>query len=100
MYKGKDFRVDYSNLAVLCATFPDVPVMVMTATAIKSDREDIKKSLDMKACCEIAGNPDRQNITYEKHYRVGSDVDSLMSILTPMVQGLKRKVHFATLEMT
>ena len=27
----------------------------------------------MKECCEIVGNPDRQNITYEKHYRVGSD---------------------------
>ena len=88
MYRGKDFRVDHSNLAVLCATFPDVPVIAMTATATKSDREDIKKSLEMKECCEIVGNPDRQNITYEKHFRVGSDVDSLMSILAPMAQGL------------
>ena len=60
----------------------------MTATATKSDREDIKKSLEMNECCEIVGNPDRQNITYEKHFRVDSDVDSLMSILTPMAQGL------------
>ena len=28
------------------------------------------------------------NIVYEKHFRVGSDVDSLMSILTPMAQDL------------
>ena len=73
---------------MLCATFPDVPVIAMTATATKGDREDIKKSLDMKECCEIVGNPDRQNITYEKHFRVGSDVDLFMSILTPMAQGL------------
>ena len=79
---NKDFRVDYSNLLVLCASFPNVPVVAMTATATNSDREAIKRSLDIKDCCEIVGNPDQTNITYEKHVRVGSDVDSLLSILT------------------
>ena len=87
-YRGKDFRFDYSNLAVLCATFSSVPVIAMTATATKSDREEIKILLDIKDCSEVVGNPDRTNITYEKHFRVGSDADSLMSILTPMAQGL------------
>ncbi|XP_028404836.1 uncharacterized protein LOC114527409 [Dendronephthya gigantea] len=88
---GKDFRVDYSNLAVLCATFANVPVMAMTATATKRDREEIKNSLDIKDCSEVVGNPDRRNIMYEKHFRVGSDIDSLTSILTPMAQGLLEK---------
>ena len=87
-YRGKDFRVDYSHLAVLCATFSNVPVIAMTATATKCDREEIKRSLDIKNCSEVVGNPDRTNIVYEKHFRVGSDVDSLMSILTPMAQDL------------
>lgn len=90
-FRGKDFRVDYGNLAILCATFANVPVLAMTATANKSDREGIKKSLGMKKCFEVIGNPDRKNIMYEKHFRVGSDLDSIMSILTPMAQGLLKE---------
>ena len=41
----------------------------MTATATKCDREAIKRSLDMKNCSEVVGNP---------------DVDSLMSTLIGM----------------
>ena len=44
--------------------------------------------MDIKNCSEVVGNPDRTNIVYVKHFRVGSDVDSLMSILTPMAQDL------------
>jgi superfamily II DNA helicase RecQ len=43
-FRGKDFRVEYGNLAVLCATFSSVPVVAMTATANKNDRESIKKN--------------------------------------------------------
>ena len=50
-FRGKDFRVDYGNLAVLCATFSTVPVVAMTATASKSDREFIKGSLGLKNMC-------------------------------------------------
>ena len=41
-YRGKDFRVYYSHLAALCATFSNVPVIAMTATATKCDREATK----------------------------------------------------------
>ena len=80
--------MDYGNLSVLCATFSNVPVLAMTATANKSDREDIKKSLGLKNCYEIVGNPDRRNVMYEKHFRAGADMDSLMDILSPIAQGL------------
>ena len=60
----------------------------MTATASKSDRECIKKSLCIETCKEVVGNPDRVNITYIKHFRTGPDVDSLINILTPIAQGL------------
>jgi superfamily II DNA helicase RecQ len=89
--RGKDFRIDYGNLAVLCATFPNVPVIAMTATATKSDRESIKKILGIKECSEVVGNPDRKNIMYEKRFRVGTDVDCLMKILTPMAQDLLKE---------
>ena len=67
-FRGKDFRVDYGNLAVLCATFSSVPVVAMTATASKSDREFIKGSLGLKTCAEVVGNPDRTNVMYTKHF--------------------------------
>ena len=80
--------MDYGNLSVLCATFSNVPVLAMTATANKSDREDIKKSLGLKNCFEVVGNPERRNVMYEKHFRAGPDIDSLMDILSPIAQGL------------
>ena len=36
-YRGNDFRKDYGELGVLCAPFPEIPYIAMTATA-KSSR--------------------------------------------------------------
>lgn len=47
-FRGDDFRTDYANLAMLCATFPNVPVVALTATASKKDIEVIKQSLNLK----------------------------------------------------
>ena len=90
-FRGKDFRVDYGNLAVLCATFSSAPVVAMTATASKDDRESIKSSLGLKRCVEILGNPDRTNITYKKHFRGEPDVDSLVTILSPIAKDLLKE---------
>lgn len=38
----------YSRLAMLCATFPNVPVVPLTATASKSDVAAIKQSFKFK----------------------------------------------------
>ena len=64
----------------------------MTATANKSDRECIKQSLGLKTCAEVVGDPDRVNVMYTKHFRAGQDVDSLVTILTPVAQGLCEKL--------
>ena len=90
-FRGKDFRVDYGNLAVLCATFSTVPVVAMTATASKSDREFIKGSLGLKTCAEVVGNPDRTNVMYTKHFRGEPDADSLVRILSPIAQDLLKE---------
>ena len=82
--------MDYGDLSVLCATFSNVPVLAMTATANKSDREDIKKSLGLKNCYEIVGNPDRRNVMYEKHFRAGADIDSLMDMLSNCTRPTRR----------
>ena len=63
----------------------------MTATASRSDRESIKKSLGLKECSEVNGNPDRRNIMYKKYFRGQSDVDSIIDILTPIAQNLLKE---------
>ena len=83
-YRGDDFRTDYGKLGVLCAIFPDVPVLAMTATANIMDRRGIMGSLGLKSCKEVNGNPDRTNIFYEKLFRHGKDADSIEAILKPI----------------
>ena len=88
IYRGTDFRTDYSKLGVLCAIFPEVPVLAMTATANLQDQEYIKDSLGLKSCRNIVGNPDRKNIYYEKCFRRGQEIDSVEGILYPIGRGL------------
>ncbi|XP_028403994.1 ATP-dependent DNA helicase Q-like SIM [Dendronephthya gigantea] len=85
---GPDFRTDYAKLGVVCAMFPDVPVLTMTATANRTDIECIKDSLGLKNCKHIVANPDRKNIFYQKIFRTGQDVDAIQSILAPIARAL------------
>ncbi len=90
-YRGSDFRTDYGKLGVLCAIFPDVPVLAMTATANHKDMECIKDSLGLKKCKYVIGKPDRKNIFYDKVFRCGQDIDSIEGILRPIVKGLLKE---------
>ncbi|XP_028417517.1 uncharacterized protein LOC114541921 [Dendronephthya gigantea] len=85
---GKDFRKDYGKLGVLCALFPDVPCLAMTATANRMDMKAIQDSLGLKNCISIVANPDRKNIFYSKIFRSGQDIDAVKSILEPIAIGL------------
>lgn len=60
---------------MLCATFPNVPVVALTATASKKDVKAIKESLNLKNPLEVIGNPNRANIFYKKVVQKGDDVD-------------------------
>ena len=86
--RGNDFRKDYGKLGVLCAMFPDIPVMAMTATASSTDMKLIQNSLGLKKCKVVVGNPDRRNIYYEKVVRHGKDYDAVQAILMPIAKGL------------
>jgi ATP-dependent DNA helicase RecQ len=59
LIRGSEFRKDYSQLGMVCAAFPNVPVIAMTATANKKDRNGIKASLGLRNCMEVIGNYDR-----------------------------------------
>ena len=53
IFRGSEFRPDYSKLCVLCTIFPDVPVLAMTATANQQDRMFIMGSLGLKKCQNV-----------------------------------------------
>jgi superfamily II DNA helicase RecQ len=86
--RGCDFRPDYSKLGVLCAIYPDVPVLAMTATANVQDRKYIIESLGLKKCKTVIGNPDRKNIFYKKLFRKGQDLEAIEGILKPVALNL------------
>lgn len=66
LHKGNDFRKDHSRLAMLCATFPSVTLVLLTATASKKDVSEIKESSNLKSPLEVTVNPNRSNIFYGK----------------------------------
>ena len=88
IFRGSDFRQDYSRLNMLCALFPNVPVLALTATANKQDIKQIKDSLCLQECIDVIANPDRKNIFYAKHFRKGQDIDNIEEILKPIAQNL------------
>jgi superfamily II DNA helicase RecQ len=88
--RGFDFRKDYSNLAMLCATFPTSPVVALTATASKADIVAIKESLNLRSPVEITVNPDRPNIFYKKIFRKGKDLELFEELLHNIATELKK----------
>ena len=73
---------------MLCALFPSVPVLALSATASKKDREAIKGTLHMRNPLEVVGSLNRPNIFYEKVFRNGPDIESYEQILTPIAKNL------------
>ena len=61
---GHDFRRDYQALGVLKMTFPDVPLLALTATADDPTRRDIAEQLRLGAARLFAAGYDRPNLFY------------------------------------
>jgi len=61
---GHDFRRDYQTLGILKKTFPDVPLLALTATADGPTRRDIAEQLHLGAARLFAAGYDRPNLFY------------------------------------
>jgi ATP-dependent DNA helicase RecQ len=61
---GHDFRPDYVKLGQLRSTFPEVPIVAMTATADPETRKDIVRQLGIGEAKVFVAGFDRPNITY------------------------------------
>ena len=61
---GHDFRPEYVRLGELRDTFPDVPMLALTATADEHTREDISERLKLTKAPRFVASFDRPNIRY------------------------------------
>jgi ATP-dependent DNA helicase RecQ len=61
---GHDFRRDYQTLGVLKRSFPDTPLMALTATADEPTRRDIAERLHLESAPLFAAGYDRPNLFY------------------------------------
>ncbi|KAI1714660.1 DEAD/DEAH box helicase domain-containing protein [Ditylenchus destructor] len=64
---GNEFRKCYRELATLRGTFPDVPIMALTATATEPIRQDISNCLGLKKPKVTVSIFKRSNLYIELH---------------------------------
>jgi len=62
---GHDFRPDYRNLSKLRTTFPNIPIIALTATATQQVRADIVKQLNLPKPNIFTSSFNRENLSYE-----------------------------------
>lgn len=77
---GHDFRPEYTQLADIRTTFPDVPVMALTATADKVTKEDILQQLNIPDAQQFISSFNRPNLSLQV-CRGFSAADKLKHIL-------------------
>ncbi|KAK0765620.1 hypothetical protein N5P37_001557 [Trichoderma harzianum] len=82
---GHDFRKDFKRLSWFRETFPDVPIMCLTATANAQVRQDILKILRLDATPEriktFLMSPERGNLHLEIRYTKDEDDNRISDFL-------------------
>lgn len=82
---GHDFRKDFKRLSWFRETFPDVPIMCLTATANPKVRQDIMRILRLDASPErvktFLMSPQRGNLHLEIRYTKDEDDNRLSDFL-------------------
>ncbi|EGZ19330.1 hypothetical protein PHYSODRAFT_491373 [Phytophthora sojae] len=78
---GHDFRPEYSQLGMLKKTFPNVPLMALTATAPPKVIQGVQRSLKISNGPVFSMSFNRQNLTFEVRDKpLGSDVKAMEAL--------------------
>ncbi|RDD62868.1 DNA helicase RecQ [Ferruginivarius sediminum] len=70
---GHDFRPEYRRLPMLAERFPQVPRVVLTATADAVTRRDIRAQLCLEGAREFVASFDRPNIRYRVQVKTSAN---------------------------
>jgi ATP-dependent DNA helicase RecQ len=84
---GHDFRPEYRQLRQLRHTYPQVPIMALTATATERVRDDIIKQLDLTDPLIHLATFNRPNLYYEVRTKSRQSYAELMQIIRQNNEG-------------
>ena len=96
-YRSKDFHPAYGRLHEIRALVPQgTPFLACTATATRSIREEVLKSLEMVGCTFIHTSPDRPNIFYDVRIRtdIETDMQPIVNILRKYLINMPRMIVY------
>lgn len=92
---GFDFRKSYRELTFIKKSFPDIPVLALTATATQRVGEDICKVLGFKNINPIKTSFDRPNLYLEVEEKCNdkklTDSQRVLKDLLPIIEESKNK---------
>ncbi|CAH3191989.1 unnamed protein product, partial [Porites evermanni] len=78
---GHEFRDSYVKLSELRKSFPNVSLLMLTATASKVTRDDIISMLGARNTQLVLSPMDRENIFYEVRQKNANSVDDLAALV-------------------
>lgn len=82
---GYDFRPSYLRIAELRESFPDIPILALTASSTPEVTTDIQDKLKMRDAAVFRAGIERDNLSYVVRERV--DKDSELHKIISAVQG-------------
>lgn len=88
---GHDFRPDYLKLGQLRDSFPDIPIIALTATATTKVLDDIIEVLNLKNPKKFIASPFRENLFYDV---IPADSMSPRLLLSNMTDFIKKCLGF------
>lgn len=80
---GHDFRPDYTRLAMIRDTRPDIPIIALTATADRLTRDDIARQLRLQDPLTVLTSFDRPNLSLK--VETGSSLRRRIATMTSLI---------------